>query len=348
MNKNNFLPRFLFHSRYRIWRHMILLLILAIITFNQVFIAYQDSQPVLGSRIYLICLACCAACLSAMYFNYFYLTPNYLLKGRYTIYVTALCILVFILPTLSVAGEYGLRNSLELPHRITSYTNPLILVDSLATSFITLICICGVSVIKLFRELMQRNEQVGRLEKEHIQSELNKLKGQIAPAFLSQTLRGASSLAKATPQKSSDMLMKLGQLLRYQLYDCNRDRVLLKSEINALNKYFELEQLSHPDIQYHIRVEGDIKVEEGTNNVFVSPMLFMSLVQCMVTDSTLADVNFNLKDETLTFRCKADGNQPLDDAALSLVRQRLELQYPDRYTLQSNPGMLELQLKLDE
>lgn len=342
MKENSLLLRFLFHSGYRVWRHLIVIIVLAIITFNQVFIAYQDSQAILGSRIFLICLSSYVTYLIAMYFNYFYLTPNYLLKGRYVVYAIVLCFLVFALPTLSTAGEYWLRNSLDLPHRITSYTHPLILVDNLSTFFIILVCICGVSVIMLFRELMIRNEQMRRLEKEHIQSELNKLKGQIAPAFLSKTLRNASALSKTEPQKSADMLMKLGKLLRYQLYDCNRERVLLKSEIDALYRLFELEQLSNPGIQYQFRVEGEL------NNAFVSPMLFMSLVQCMIAGSAFVDVFVELKDEMLRFRCKSDGSKPLDNASLTLVKQRLELQYPGTYRLESISGMIELQIELAE
>lgn len=342
IKENNFLPRFLFNSSCRVWRHLIIIIVLAIITFNQVFIAYQDSQSVLGNRIFLICLFSYVACLTAMYFNYFYLTPNYLLKDRYVFYAIALCILVFTLPTLSIGGEYWLRNLLGLPHRITSYTNPLILLDNLSTTIITAICFCGISASMLFREWMKGNEKVSRLHEEHVKSELNKLKGQIVPAFLSRTLRCASSLATTEPQQSSDLLMKLGQLLRYQLYDCNRERVVLQSEINALCKFLELEQLNNPSVQYHLRVEGEL------NNTFVSPMLFISLVQCLIADSTLVDVFFQLKDKMLIFRCKSDPNQSLDDVALSLVKQRLELQYPDQYTLESSPEMIELQIELAE
>ena len=342
IREHNFLPRLLFDSNFRIWRHLIMLIVVAIITFNQVFVAYQDSQSVLGNRIFLIGLSSYATYLIAMYFNYFYLAPHYLLKGRYGVYAIALLILVFALPTLSIAGEYGLRNSLDLPHRITSYTNPLILVDNLSTSFITLICMCSVSAIMLFRELIKGNEQVGQLEKEHVKSELSKLKGQIAPLFLSKTLRNVSSLARTEPQRSSDILMKLGQLLRYQLYDCNREKVLLKSEMNVLHRFVELEQLTNPDVQYRFRVEGEL------NHIFVSPMLFIPLVQCVVADSTSVEVYFTLKDETLNFTCTSDARKPLEEDALSLIEQRLELQYPGTYTLESTPGKVELQIKVTE
>lgn len=280
--------------------------------------------------------------LTAMYFNYFYQTPKYLLKGDYISYAIFLIIIVFSLPTLSIAGEYFVRKSLNLPHRITSYTNPLILIDNLSTTIITAICFCGVSVIILFRKWMKGNEEVSRMEREHMKSELNKLKGQIAPAFLSKTLRNASSLVESKPQQTSNMLMQLGQLLRYQLYDCNRERILLKSEINSLKRFFELEQSNNPNIRYYIYVKGNI------SNIFVFPMLFMSLVQCIVADSSLVELLFNLQDETLSFICKSDNNQPLDKDALFLIRQRLELQYPDKYSWNINMETIEINIDISE
>lgn len=342
IKEDSFLPLFLFGSRYRIWRHMIFILVGGIITFNQVFIAYQDSQSILDNRIYFICFSSFMLYLIVMYFNYFYLTPKFLLKGKYIAYTIALCIIVFLLPTLSIAGEYWIRNVWGLPHRITSYTNPLILIDNLSATVITVICFCGVSVVMFFRKWMIGNQQVARLEGEHIKSELNNLKGQIAPAFLSKTLRNASSSAESNPQKTSDMLMQLSQLLRYQLYDAGRDRILLKSEINFLTRFIELEQSSNLNIQYRIHTEGDI------NNTFVAPMLFISLVQCVMTDSGKLDVSFRLENQTLSFTCESDNKKSLNEDVFSLVRQRLELQYPDKYRLELSPEMVHLKIDISE
>jgi len=342
IKENSFLALFLFDPKYRIWRHLIFIVVGAMITFNQVFIAYQDNQAVLGNRIYLICFSSFLLYLIAMYFNYFYLTPRFLLKGKYIAYTIALCILVFLLSTVSVAGEYWIRHTLGLSHRITSYTNPLILVDNLSASMITAICFCAVSVVMLFRKWMIGNEQVARLEGEHIQSELNKLKGQITPAFLSKTLRSASASAGSEPKRTSGMLMQLGQLLRYQLYDAGRNRVLLKSEIDFLAKFMELERQNNPSVQYRIHAEGSV------NNIFVAPMLFISLVQCVITDSSVLDLSFKLEKGMLTFTGAGDCTKPMDDEVFSLVRQRLELQYPAKYTLIWGPVKVELKIDLSE
>ncbi|MDR2948097.1 MAG: histidine kinase [Prevotella sp.] len=335
-------PLLLIDPKYRIWRYLIFIMIGAIITFNQVFIAYQDCSNVLGNRIYVICFSSFLQYLAAMCFNYYFLIPRYLLKGKFVSYSVILSLGVFLLPTLAVLQEGLVRNLLELPHRVTSYTNPLIMVDNLATFMNIVICFWGISALVLFRNWLVGNERVSQLEYEHLQSEVNKLKGQITPGFLSRTLTNTSALVKTDPKKTSDMLMQLGQLLRYQLYDCNRDKVFLKSEINFLNNFLKLEQLNRNEFKYTIETEGDL------NNVIISPLLLITLVQGMIDDSTYLNLDFRLRDQYLLLRCQSATDKEIIEDEVVLIKKRLELLYQNKYTLLLNTGFVELQLDILE
>lgn len=340
LKEDTLLPLFLFDPRYRILRHLLLIFVGAIITFNQVFIAYQDCQPMLGNSIYLICVSSFLLYLIALYFNYFYLTPRFLLNEKYMAYSILLCGIVFVLPTLAIGQEYGIRYALDLPHRITSYANPLILVDNLASCMITAICFCGISGVKLFRNWITGHAQVSRLKGEHLTLELNKLKGRITPAFLSRTLRNSSALVETDPAKTTRMLMELSQLLRYQLYDGNRDKILLKSEIDFLVRFLDLEQLNNFRFHYQIHLQARV------DNLFVAPMLFISLIQYAIQDSTSLKLDVYSENEYLFFTCKFDSDKTLQGEALSLIEKRLELQYPNKHTLTVSPGMTELKIKI--
>lgn len=303
-----------------------------------VFVAYQDCGKELGNRIYLICLFSFILYGIAMFFNYYFLVPKFLLKGKYVVYSILLFIIVFLLPTLSTLQEYLVRNALNLPHRITSYTNPLILVDNLASVMIILICFFGVSAFALFRQWISDKEHINQMEYEHLTSEVDKLKGQITPKFLSQTLSNASVIVESNPERASELLMQLGQLLRYQLYDCNRERVLLKSEIGFLGNFLQLKQMNKSDFKYEIIINGDL------NNVFVSPMLFISLIQDMIEDSTLLSLTFTFENSSLLFLCKSDSQKKLFDDEVYLIKRRLELQYP-KHVLLLEEGIIELRME---
>ena len=94
------------------------------------------------------------------------------------------------------------------------------------------------------------------MEKVHVLSEVEQLKEQVSPELLFKTLHHSGELTLSEPEKASKMLMKLSQLLRYQLYDCSRTKVLLSSEINFLNNYLTLEQNSQAQFNYELLADG--------------------------------------------------------------------------------------------
>ena len=335
------LPPLMVDSKYRIWRHIILIAILAIDTFDMALLAYKDCVGMMGNYIHLVCLSTLAVNAATVYFNYYILIPKLLLKNKYVIYMLLLTVVVFFLTIFSIAQEYWVRNALALPHRITSYTNPLILVDNLASSVLITICFVGMSAIVLLRQWMRREEHINRIEYEHLKSEVNKLKGQVAPEFLSRTLNHASTLVKTNPEMATNLLMRLGQLLRYQLYDCNREKVLLKSEINFLTNFLDLEQLNNSRFGYQIRTEGAL------NNVFVVPLLFISFIQETIeNNASYINVAFFMKDSTLVFRCASNRENSQTDQLFPLVRKRLELAYPHQYVLSIDSEAIELQIEI--
>ena len=92
----------------------------------------------------------------------------------------------------------------------------------------------------LLKEWMIENQRVSQMEKAHVLSEVEQLKEQVSPELLFKTLHHSGELTLTEPEKASKMLMKLSQLLRYQLYDCSRQKVLLSSEIAFLTNYLTL------------------------------------------------------------------------------------------------------------
>jgi hypothetical protein len=341
-----YLYNFLTDSKWRIWRHISLILILLIISFNQVFIIYQDNAAFLGNNIYWICLGALTTYLIMVYFNLYIWVPVYLLKKKYKSYVVVVSLSIFSLLVLLLIQEYEVRSFFELPHRIRLYTNPLILVDSLASFAIMIICLAGTTVTKVLKKWIFEKQHVEKLEQEHIQSEVEQLKEQIAPNFLSQVFTSSSGLIKTDPDKASEMLMSVGELLRYQLYDCSREKVLLNSEISFLTKYLNLERLLRSDFDY------ELSIKEGYKNIAISPLLFIPFVQKIIEKinneehSVFLELAFNVTTESLIFTCQADNCFILLNEDFTSVQKRLELLYTNNYTLSITENMLVFRLDL--
>lgn len=314
------------------WKYLFFALAGMIITFNMTFVAYQDISRMLGNRIYLVCFSSFILFAVAILFNYYTLIPGLLLKGKYAMYSVIIGAIVLLLPALSIVQEYIVRSAFSLPHRITSYTSPLILVDNLASSLMYLICFLGISAIPFLRQWTEQRTRIEQMEYEHLNSEINKLKGQITPSFLSSTLTHASASVRVNPKKATEMLMQLGSLLRYQLYDCNREQVLLNGEINFLRNFLYVEQMNRNDFDYEVCVEGDV------NRVLLPPLLFVSLIQEVMADSTVLRLYFTVAEYSFCFRFYYNGKNEPDNQEIESIKRRLEMQYPGKYALTQQAG----------
>lgn len=344
--KTTFLYRFLTDSKYRILRHVLLIIfVLLIISFNQTYITYQPNREILGSKIYLLALGTAVVYVTVVYLNLYILVPKLLLKKKYFSYIVILSALVLLLISSMNAQEYLVYTFLNIPHVRSSYFNYVSLLNDISNFTINMLCISGGSMIILLKYWMENEQVVNQLQNEQIQSEVEQLKDQINPQFLFNILNRASELTKTNPQLASDMLLKLSYLLRYQLYDCSRDQVLLSSEITFLTNYLDLEKLYFDKFNYSISSQGDI------HRVFVAPMLFTPFIQNTINQiethnrESVIDIHFKSDDRVVCFTYQPDNYNSPKDSELSAIKQRLDLLYEDKYTLSTLNNSVKLELR---
>lgn len=335
--------RILIESNYRPWRHLFFIIVLGIITFNQVFLIYQDDSIYLRNKIYWICMASFLTYLLATYVNYFVLIPRFLANEKYLTYILLLVASVFMLLFTNVYFEYKIRTFLGLPHRIQSYLNSLVFVDNLSSSAITIICFWSMSAVELFRTWNQKKEQILSLETQFLESEVNKLKGQVSSTFLSKALQKASALVSTDPKLSSTILMQLGQLLRYQLYDCDREKVFLQSEVQFISNFLNLYRLiSDRYFDYSLVIKGQ------TNQLLITPLLLIVVVQTLVEKQTISHLQIEIEtnDQILNFDCAFAAKYNLNDNDLADVKNKFDTLHSYGYQLKSQVGNLQVKLVL--
>lgn len=348
--KTTFVYSFLTDSKYRILRHVLLVFfVLVIICFNQTYITYQPSLKALGSKLYLLAFITTAVYIVIVYLNLYMLVPRLLLKKKYLLYIIILSALVWLLIIGLNIQEYLVYTLLDIPHIRSSYFNYVTFLDNISNFTINMLCISGSSMIVLLKYWMENEQVVNQLRNEQMQSEVEQLKDQINPQFLFNILNRASVLAKTDPQLASDMLLKLSHLLRYQLYDCSRDKVLLSSEITFLSNYLALEKLYFDKFDYSISSQGDV------HRVFVSPLLFISFVQSAINQiqnqdkESIMHLGFKAQDHIVYFTYNLSNSEMLlDDSELSGIKQRLDLLYNSNYDLSTSKGTIRLELNIQK
>lgn len=341
--KHTFLYNFLISPKLRILRYILLVLLTSVITLNQTLVGYSQNIEALGNNIYWIAFVSFIVYLIVTLLNLYIFIPKLLLKKKYLLYITALLGSVALPVILRIFMEYLSYSILEIPHLRSSYFNYVTLLDAASNFTVDLLCIVGISMARLLKYRILNSEKISQLEQIQMKSEVEQLKDQINPQFLFNILNRTSVLAKTDPKKASEMLLKLSQLLRYQLYDCSREKVLLNSEIIFLSNYLALQQLYANDFEYSISKNGD------TNKVFTSPLIFIPFVQNIINQIRMQD-----KPSAIQLAINADGNQvdyiagvdnaTLSDSDLEGIKQRLRLLYKDNYRLSITQKNVELRL----
>lgn len=343
---NFFLYDFLTSSRLRVWRHVLLVFIILTIALNQTYNIYVDYYSKLDGMSVLSTVAIMISYLLAIYYNLYILVPRFLFSGKYFKYLSGVILSVFVLVILLDFIEYGTFVLIGLPVNYSvifdSYNS--LFIDFIFTFSLLVICITGGSVTLLLRQWQVETGNITRMKNNYLQSEIEQLKERISPEFLFNILNKAGRISIDNPDEASSVLVKLSRILRYRLYDCARETVLLSSEIMFIRNYLNLYELCEPYFEYGINVEGEPK------HIFVPPLLFLPLVQQLI-EKEKGNVNLNIRFavtcNSVEFICSVTrrSSESITEASnFENIHRRLEYLYKDAYTLTINNKEIILQI----
>lgn len=339
---SSFLRKLLVEPGYRMTRHLLFITILVIISLNQTFMTMREGIGILGSKLFLQFLFLLAGYTIVCYFNLYVLLPKYLLVKQYMKYFAYLVLTVSLLITIQTSEELTVLTSID---RIDDfYTPPMIFVNMLSSFILVILCITGGVMTVVLKHWMINGRKVGQLERLHIQSEVEQLKEQVNPHLLFNILNRTGVLAKYQREEASDMLIRLSQLLRYQLYDCNREKVLLSAEIKFLRDYLTLEQ------KYSGAFTFTIASDKSSFPVLVSPLLFITFVQSAVIriyerqKQASIQAKFEVRDDFILFTCHCDLESVFSGTDFSKINRRLELLYKHSYSLAMTNNVVTLKV----
>lgn len=188
-----------------------------------------------------------------------------------------------------------------------------------------------------------RNQRLNQQkEKEGLYSELSYLKAQVNPHFLFNTINSVYVLIKLNPDKAAEMLIKLSDLLRSQLYDFSDERVSIEQELGYLDNYIELEKLRRAH-----RVVVKFEKCGDLNGFSLPPLLLIPFLEnCFkhLSTNTDKDNRVSLKIARIGQKLHASFENTFDQQTkpyepggigLSNVKRRLDLLFPKRYQLEN-------------
>lgn len=335
-SQNNFI-QFLIDPKYRIYRHLSILLYIVALAYDS-----GEIKEYSGNYHYLQKWISIAYFMGMVYFNMYVLVPKLLFKARYLTYLTTLVfsIICSLLILKFVAVQYFEPYRILQRRVFTSF-----FYEMLASVNILTMLVFSSTSIKLFQQWARDTERINELEKNSLQLELKELKNQINPHFLFNMLNNVNVLVKKNPEKASMTILKLSDFLRYQLYDNNQDSVLLTSEIQFLKDFMELEKIRRDDFSFNLSIENKTATEDMVSQLVLPPNLFITFIENAIKHSVDLDepsevfILFQIFDKELIFTSSnTKPEEPIEimqkgGLGLANVKRRLELLYGKDFEL---------------
>jgi len=194
------------------------------------------------------------------------------------------------------------------------------------------------AMLKVYVE-WNRNEVVReKIENEKITSELQFLKAQLNPHFLFNSLNAIYSLS-VKKSDTSEAIITLSELMRYMLYEANKELVPLSKELDYIKNYIALQRLRLSNSE-----NVTINIYGNERNLMIQPLLFISFIENAFkygTDfkgKTYVKINISIKEDVIHFYVSniiGAYKKELENSGVGLVniKNRLDLLYPDSHEL---------------
>ena len=209
-------------------------------------------------------------------------------------------------------------------------------------AIIMLILMFGANLgIKGFYRGLEDRKRLTELEHENLEQQLEYLRYQINPHFFMNTLNNIHALVDIDPEKAKGTILELSKMMRFVLYEGNKQGVSLTNEIDFIRHYIALMQLRYTD---KVRIDIDLPAEVPDRQI--PPLILITFIEnafkhgISYQHESFIEVKVSVEKGELWFDCrnsKAEKphqtNEEKGGVGLANVRKRLNLLFGRNYIL---------------
>lgn len=182
------------------------------------------------------------------------------------------------------------------------------------------------------------------IENKRLLAEIQLMKIKLHPHFLFNTLNNLYAMSTVNCDKTPEYILKLSELFRIMLYECNKEFYPVNEEIALIRNYIELEK-----IRYDERLKLDtIYPDEIGQELMLPPLLLFSFVENAFKHSSRHDagvisisVVIQFEDDNMVFRSSNSVSEEVSPKkgyggfGLDNTHKRLELVYGEEYVFRN-------------
>ncbi len=274
--------------------------------------------------------------ITLFYFNFLVLMPRFLDRQKYWLYIGSIVVAIVFYGFVKYGVAVYFKQFIllrEHKHEV-HFTQYFI-----STVFASLLFLVLSTALKFSTDWFL-NERIQRdLENQRLSAELAFLKSQINPHFLFNSLNSIYSLAYQRSETTPEAILKLSEIMRYMLYECNDNKVELTKELQYIRNYIDLQK-----IRFANKAFIDLKVNGDMEDQRIVPLLLIPFIENAfkhgVANNALTPIKLAIEvgASHLQFYIqnkKHNNNRDIiGGIGLNNVKRRLDLLYPGKYNLQ--------------
>ncbi len=196
---------------------------------------------------------------------------------------------------------------------------------------------------------------IRQLKTEKTKAELLHLKSQVNPHFFFNTLNNLYGLAREKSDNTAVLILKLSDMMRYSLYEGQKEKVPLEDELDYLKNYIELHRIRH-----HRQVDIVFNHHIQESGYLITPLLFIILLENAfkhgvdsLTEGAYIHISLIAGSGRVNFAIENnfDDSDLVEGEGIGLknLRRRLTLIYPNKHQLffSREEGICQVQLELE-
>lgn len=206
-------------------------------------------------------------------------------------------------------------------------------------AIIMLILMMGANLgIKGYFHSRDDRRRLAELEHENLEQQLEYLRYQINPHFFMNTLNNIHALVDIDPEKAKDTILELSKMMRFVLYEGNKQSVPLSREMDFIRHYVTLMQLRYTD---KVLISFDLPTEVSDRHI--PPLILVNFIEnafkhgISYQHESFVETNVVVESNELRFSCRNSkleiSNEEQGGVGLANVRKRLNLLYGNNYVL---------------
>lgn len=268
--------------------------------------------------------------------NNFVLAPKLLLNNRYIWYSALLILmLIIIFGTIDIL-DFRYWQSIDTLRDKASFTD----LEWYWNVCLGIFMAGANSMIKLYYRAIEVDQQLTRLEREHIETQMQYLKYQINPHFLMNTLNNIHAMIDFDGELAKQSVIELSHMLRHILYDSNEKTTTLDKEVEFIHNYIELMRLRYVD---------DVEISLNTPDMAICrkaslpPLMLVVLIENAfkhgISYNHKSFINIDISCDATSLCCEVTNsrhpsyNAQSSGIGLNNLTQRLKLIFGDKYSL---------------